>query len=716
VPRASSRVGADAPYPEIALLAARPWSGVERVGPGSLEAAIDAAGPAVRDHPAVLLHLARSLEPGLRHVRRSQALDRLDAVLRADRHRAVLRLESMAERAIDEARNARLDAAEILARRVIDDVDALGDTGTAPARHPARGDPFVARARAGEALGRVLAWRGDRHAAALAARHLDEAAAAYRRLGSTEWEGGIRVWAGNSVHYQWGDLSGAEGAMRAGFAVLAPDSPRRAVLLTFLAEVLLTRGRLDEMDSTLGEAAALAAGGDDPAAISYVAWVRARASSLAGDASATVRWLVEVEHHSSDWWDMTTGPTFLADAAEILDRVGDRAGAEAYLARATARAPDDEFVAQAAAVLAARRGDPVDGLVRLRRLAHAPWLEKRLTWRRSLFEAYALLRARRPDAGALAARAFAEAAEQGGPGIASGNEPEMAAALAPLAEAEGSLVARAFLAPVGGIVVRLLGDVRVSGPDGDVALPSGAGGALVRLLALHPGGLDHDEIIDRLWPEADTHSGRRRLRDTVFRVRARAGDLVERDGDRLRLHRCWVDATAFRRAADRALAEGAGTGRAGSGGDRRADADGPGPGNVGAAGTDAAARATLIATALALWSGDPLPGDLYADWSTAPRAQLRRRHDALLAAAADDAVVHGRYFEAVALLEEAAEADPDGEHHYLRLAELHHGAGRTAAAVAALRRAAAVTDRLGLPASAAVRAHLAHLGGDTTGG
>ncbi len=668
------RAHSDDPMPEIALLAARPWSQVELLGHRRLADAIAAAGDdAVARHPAVLLHYARSCEPGLRFGLRSAALDRLTQLL--DRGRrpdaAALQLEVVAERAIDEARAARLDPAETLALQVL---DATGQP-TEPARRPAHGDPFVAAARATETLGRVLAWRGDKFSSQLAGQRLLDAAARYRWLGSTEWEGGVGIWLGNAVRYQWGDLAGAEEAMVRGFAVLAPNSPRRAVLLTFFAEVLLTRGRMSEFDAVLDEAAALAAAQDDRTAVSYIAWSRARACSVSGDATGTVRALREAESYRSDWWDITSGTMFLADAAELVDRVGDHAAADAYLARAVERDPDDEFVAQATAALMARRGDPEEALQLLRRLAHAPWLEKRLVWRHTLLASYATVRARRPRAGALAARALAEAVEVGGLDVATTGEAQLVRTLAPLAAAAGSQAAVSLIAPTHGLIVRLLGEVRVTRHDETLSLPVGASGAMVRLLALHPSGLDAEQVMDALWPEADADTGRRRLRDARFRLHARCGELVQRRGSRLALVEGWVDLVAFRAAADRAASAGS-------------------------------ERTAAVAAALALWTGEPLPGDTYADWAITARDQLHRRYLQLLDLGIADAEERDSLDEACALLEEAVETEPDEEHRFLRLADHHLALGRPDAARSVLKRAVRAAAHLDERPSAQVLSRL----------
>jgi DNA-binding SARP family transcriptional activator len=255
-------------------------------------------------------------------------------------------------------------------------------------------------------------------------------------------------------------------------------------------------------------------------------------------------------------------------------------------------------------------------------------------------------------------------------------EPEMVAALAPMAAAAGSAVAVSLLAPAGGVIVRLLGEATVWRGGEQLVLPTGGAGTLVRLLALSPAGLEIDEVIDSLWPEADVEVGRRRLRDARTRLGARCGELVRRDGSRLRLVDGWVDAVAFRRAAERAMAA------------RPEHAS------------------SLLATALALWTGDPLPSDPYADWATAPRTQLRRRHVQLLDLAAEDAERRRSLDEACALVEEAVEAEPYEEHRYLVLADLHAARGRAVAARRALEGARQALARFDLDPSRELKARL----------
>jgi DNA-binding SARP family transcriptional activator len=600
-------------------------------------------------HPYALLHLARALEPGQRLSRRTSALARLAALHPSEVD--ALGRERLAEQAVDIARSGDLDPAEELARRV------LG---------PASSEEVIGRARAGEALGRVLAWRGDEMSARAAERILGEVCESYRQLGTCEWYAHAVFWRGNAVRYQHGDLAGAEADMVSALGSLDAHSPRRGVILTFYADLLTMHGRWDEVRTALAEATELAHEHGDALTSAYISWAKARMASLRADASGTERALRETERHIADWFDISTGSTFLADAAELLDRVGMHDSAEEYLRRAQARDPDDEFVLQAEAALLARRGDPGHALEALRALTHAPWLEVRLTWRRTLLTAYASLRAHRDGAASLAARALEQAEALCDARIALVGEPEIAAAMVPLAAQAGSRVALELLAPGNGLVVRVLGRVTVIRGGETIELPIGKPGVMVRMLSLAPAGLEVDEVVEQLWPEQDPKTGRRRLRDTLSRLRSRCGDVVVREGTRLRLASGWVDAVAFRQAADRALA---GHGRE---------------------------QAALAVAALGLWGGDPLPSDPYEAWALGPREQLLRRRLELLDVLAADAAARGSLDEARLTLEQAIEADPYDETRYVLAAAHLQALGRREPARRMLDRAAAVLSELGL--------------------
>jgi DNA-binding SARP family transcriptional activator len=165
-------------------------------------------------------------------------------------------------------------------------------------------------------------------------------------------------------------------------------------------------------------------------------------------------------------------------------------------------------------------------------------------------------------------------------------------------------------------------------------------------------------------------SGRKRLRNTLNRLRRAVPDLVARDSDALVLGPADVDAQAFEAEAAAALG--------------RSDA--------------AAGRA-----ALARYRGPLLPDDRYEDWAAGPRERLQRLFLALADGAAAAAEGAGEVDEALRWTERALEMEPYDEDRYLRAARLLAGQGRRGAALAVLKRCERALAELDMPVSAAQR-------------
>lgn len=154
--------------------------------------------------------------------------------------------------------------------------------------------------------------------------------------------------------------------------------------------------------------------------------------------------------------------------------------------------------------------------------------------------------------------------------------------------------------------IDLLGGFRVTvggRPVGAEAWARRHAAALVKLLALAPGRCLHrEQVIDALWPDDSVAEAAPKLhKATHFARRALgvAGALVVR-GEQIALcpdHDVDVDAVRFDELARQALA----------GSDRRA-----------------------ASSALAVYRGELLPEDRYADWAEDPRERLRLRHLDLL--------------------------------------------------------------------------------------
>ncbi len=237
------------------------------------------------------------------------------------------------------------------------------------------------------------------------------------------------------------------------------------------------------------------------------------------------------------------------------------------------------------------------------------------------------------------------------------------------------------------IEVRLLGRFSVRRDGVEVPPTEFRGrltGRLVRVLATRPGALvPRDVLIDALWPEHPPADPDANLNVLVARARKALGDarlIGTGPGGYFfdAVGTCTLDAEEFtvRASAGRALL---------------------------AAGQAQAALRELLA-ALDLWSGEPLPEDLYEDWAQARRTDLTSIYLETLEAAATAALASGEPATAVSCAERAVAREPLRESAQLLLVQALTARGdRTAAlaALAAYRRRLA--DELGLDPTDAAR-------------
>ena len=373
-----------------------------------------------------------------------------------------------------------------------------------------------------------------------------------------------------------------------------------------------------------------------------------------GDARATERLIreAEIEAMRSDWYGTHIGLSSRLEGAELLDRVGLDELARSRYAEAVAQAGEaDEEVLQTGAVMCARSGDPWRALELLQELARCNWIEKRAVWRHTLLTAWATYRAGRGDAAPIAARAFEQAVGCGTLRVATVGEPDIAIALAPIAQSAGSSIARELMLDGRRLIVRLFGTPELTSADGrSIELPPGKPGELVRMLAVHEHGLAVEVVLEAFFPEVAPATGRHRLRQVLTRLRAACGELVVRDGDNLRLVPAWVDLREFRRASERV--------RSARG-----------------------SRATQLAyAALALRTGPLLPGDPYAGWAQEARDQAEFRYLELLDLVADAASARGSHQEALTALEAAFAEDPEDDERRTAMAGHLDALGRHRAA------------------------------------
>lgn len=618
---------------------------------------------AVAAAPGVLVHLARALATAGRKADRDRALRRA-AALAGD---PALRREVDAELAFDLALDQRVDEAEALLHPALVAVGA-GELRT--------------RARLLEALGLALSYDQARFDEADEA--FSEAARLFRSVGEPAAAAGTLQRQAYQLHYVHGHLARSVQTADAALGLLVGRSRQRASALVFRGEVLVGCGRYEEAEVDLAQARALAAPLRDHRTLAYVAWTLASAASQRGDLARTLAELAEVDRHRADWFSgHMTGVVFLADAAVMLDRLGQRAAAAAYLAHArTRRAETEVSVVLAEAAMDARAGDAAAALAALDGLDVVHEVEPREHWRIELLRAAAAARLGRAEVAAAAtASAFSLAAELGLPALPRLRERDLAEALQGSAGLDARAAARAEPDPAAHVAV--LGRFEVRRAGRTLRPPSGRAADALKLVVVAGGRAPLDEVVEGLWPEGDPEVGRTRLRNVLNRLRAEVGDFVVREGEVLALAPgTEVDAVAFEADAAAALAGLA---------------------------TDRPAAVARARSAVARYAGDLLPEDLYASWAAGRREQLRRRVLALLDVLVDDSEAAGDVDEALRLLERGIDLDPFDDGRHLRAARLLVDHGRRGAASVMLGRAAAALEELGLRPSARHRELVAEL-------
>jgi DNA-binding SARP family transcriptional activator len=637
-----------------ALLGTLPSRLVEALDFVEVRAVVEALPEAaVRAHPRVLLKLARAAQFTDQAGVRSAALEWARAVATEGGDERLGR-ELDAEISCDLVRDGLHEPAEKLARAV------LAASG---------GDETLTRARALETVGTVLAARHDARSLAEAEPLWEEAARLTAEAGETTWASSLLALLGYYVVYPAGRHEQALRWIDEALVLAAARRPR-AFGLVCRAEVLVNWGRYAEAEEAIAEACELATSLRDHRLVAYALWERARMASQRGDAAATAGLVREVEGLGGAWYETVTGLEFLADAADILDRVGEIGPSREFLERAGARRSEGPaFVLVAEAAVEARAGDPqrVPALVNAA-LATAV-VPPRERWRLLLLRAYAAWRSGSSEAAGLAAHAFEAAAGLGTPSLPMTRERDMSSRLLALAVEAGSRAAAQLDTGDRTATVSVLGRFEVTAGTERIDLPEGKPEQLVKLLAAAGGRLHAEEAIEALWPEVEPDSGRKRLRNTLSRLRASTRELVIRDGDVLALAPgVEVDSVRFEDDARRALAAGI-----------------------------AREQAPLARAALARYGGELLPDDRYEPWAAAPRERLRGHFLALLDRLAADSERRGEPDDALRLLERAIEADPYESERYLRAARLLLAQDRRVAATRMLQRARAVLEHLRLP-------------------
>ncbi len=649
-------IGAGQAAEAASLLAAMSPQEAERLGLDELSALAARLPPAsLDDQPGLLLHLARECEPPAAINRRSEALRRGLAALGGPSRDLPLAREFQAELASDLVRDDDPEGGQSLAAAV------LAETGP---------DEVRTRARLLEVLGKAAARYKDEEHLARAADELSAAAQRYRSLRLWRWQAYALMTLGAWVHLHRGAVDQAVAAFDEALAAIPARRQQRAVILTFRAEPLVFAGRYEEAAANLTEAEETAKVIGDVRVRAYVSWEHGRALSQQGDGPGTLAAIHQAESFRSDWFD-GCGGQFLADAADLLDRVGYHDLALRYLDRAREQSEHEDFeVDRAAAAICARSGDPQEAEHRLIALSRSPWCEPIERWRVQLLRAVAAQRRGDPAAAALALDAMDLAARLGLPALPLIAERVAAERVLGLVAASGHPLAASLASMTFPVVVSLLGGFSMSRGGQPVEVPPGQGRQLIKLVAVGGGRLTADAAMEELWPQTDPEISANRLRTVLSRLKDAAGEVVIREDRDLRLGPAvQADVQAFEHDARRARSLAA----------------------EGSREAVSAARA-----ALSRYRGDLLPDDAYEPWAELPRERLRRQALVLLDLCAACAAEVGDLDEAVRCLERATELVPDEEDRYLTAARHLLAQGRRGAARTMLQRARSVVDELGV--------------------
>jgi ATP/maltotriose-dependent transcriptional regulator MalT/DNA-binding SARP family transcriptional activator len=642
------------------LLAGTPPGQLETLDVLEIQAVVDRLpAEAIEAHPDLLAHYARIADAAGLFEIKTTVLDRLSAIMAGHPDSPLARSVEV-ERATDLIREGADDQAEQAARGVL----AASGPGE-----------LLTRARAYSALARLscryqdAAGRRDLAALRDAEGYFGQAAQLYERLGMRGARAGLVPYQAVWIDYAQGNAHSALERLEAGLASVV-DQPRRwAYLLIYHAEVCLELARFERVEADVRDVLRVGTELRDEVLLAYGHWDLAISASHRRDAEETLEQYRQAETHKGDWWGAAAAD-FLADAADNLDRVGYSALAVDYLRRAQQNPLDGEpVIAVAEGALLARHGDPV---LAEERLLAAPGhrVDPREYWRLTLLRAYAAFRRGDAGAGALAARAFEEAARLGLPQLPLTKEGEISEELLGLAAETGQPAALALEAASLPVSLSVLGPFGLTRGGRPVPLTAGQGTQLLKLAAVSGGQIPADVAIEALWPDAGREAGRNRLRTVLNRQRAEAGEVIIRAGDLLRLApEIRVDLAQFE-------AEG-----------RRALALWP---------AEPALAVAVARAAIARYRGDLLAGDPYEEWAELPREHARRTMLRLLDLCADAAAQRGDLDETRRILELTIDLAPYDDERYLRTASTLLEQDRRGAALTVVRRARTVLAELGL--------------------
>ena len=530
-------------------------------------------------------------------------------------------------------------------------------------------DELITRGRALLASAHAHAVTGTEIGHSRAHSQFEQAAQLFEITHEHRWRAEALARLGYSVLFHQGRPHEAAAAMETALSLLPSGDRTRAAWLSSYADVLDTVGKDVEAQAAANEAIDIGERLHDHGVIGLGLWSRAWIAGRRGDRVALWGAVREVEALQPGWLSSHSGIEFYGSIADHMVTLDDIEGTR--YCETKARELHERWHYQGAidmmmARIEAHIGDPRAALALLERADASLGAQPNTRWVRRLESALACLRLGDLDR----ARAFVDDAMQiaqsmGVPDLPARFERPLLDRLAAL-NADDST---ATTTTDERFVITLLGTFSVRHGHRDLTPPAGHPSTLVKVLALRR-RLTVDAVIDVLWPETDLDTGRARLRNTMNRLRSRSGAIVERQDDSIMLAPASItDVEAFEAAAAEALV------------------------------ADGARRVGLARKAISLYADELLPGDVFDDWTAAPRERLMRRFLALVDLVAEAAAAEGSLDEAARLLDIGIASDPLDEQRYVRLGHLLKNQGRTAASRQVSQRGIAVFTDLGLEPS-----------------
>ncbi len=568
---------------------------------------------------------------------------------------------------VSELANLEYRAAAERARRILDD--------TGPREE-------LTRARASEVLGYALCHivdsEGCRDDADLAEAEdsFTRAAALYKALGMRSAASFIGVDWSVHIEFRRGQLDAAMKRIEQAI-LLAGDRPRAVgFLMIWRALFAAELGQGELCRRSVNEVFRSAERINSPMLTAQGHWKMAVLSSYEGDADAVVAHCRQVEANRGSWWKLV-GAEFLAESADLCDRVGLVDLGADCLARAKADPQDaGHVISLAEAALAARHGDPTEARSRLESLA-GPRVDQRERWRVTLLLAYVELRRRDLDlAATLAGTAFEEAARIGQPHAPLIRERAITDALLRVADRSRRASPLAIDAAPPPMTLTTLGRFELAVAGRPVRLRHGQEVVLLKYVVARGGRAHSEEAMEAMWPSSDPETAKNRLRTVLSRLKTSAGNVVERSGKSLALSSSLsVDLNEFVAEVDQARA---------------------------AAAANRPLAVAIARSAMARYHGDFLPDDPYEDWAEEPRQRGRTMMIELLDLCAADASDRGDLDDLRRIVGQSIEFNPYDDARYLQLATALAQDGRRGEALSLLQRARSALAEIGLTPSQAL--------------